>query len=173
MPPATSSTSTTRPRRLRRSIVGRGGPIRPSPASWLDIRRRCRFFFGDGELLQPARCGEELVAVHVCVARDSRKVGVTEVLGDEAGVADLLAEPGRGCVAQRVGGDVLLDSGALGGAADDVGEDRLLEASARKPAEHGVGRLGLSGIADVPQLLGRLFARSSPRRAARLECGVC
>jgi hypothetical protein len=50
MPPATSST-TTRPPRLRRSIVGRGGPIRPSLASWLDIDQCCRFSFGDGELV--------------------------------------------------------------------------------------------------------------------------
>jgi hypothetical protein len=84
MPPATSST-TTRPPRLRRSIVGRGGPIRPSLASWLDIDRCCRFSFGDGELLQSARSSEELVALHVCVPRDRREVGVAEVLGDRAG----------------------------------------------------------------------------------------
>jgi len=51
---------------------------------------------------------------------------LAEVLGDEACIADFLAEPRRGCVAQRMRGNVLLDPGALGGAADDVGEDRLL-----------------------------------------------
>ena len=89
------------------------------------------------------------------VPRDSRKVGVAEVLGDEARVAELLAEPGRSRVAQRVGGDVLLDPGALRGAADDVGEDRLLQASTGEPAEHGVGRLGLPGVAQLPQLLAK------------------
>jgi hypothetical protein len=88
-----------------------------------------------GDLLQPGRRIEELVAVDVRVARDRREVGVTEVLGDEAGVADFLAEPRRGCVAQRVGGDMLLDPSALRRATDYVGEDRLLQASAREPAE--------------------------------------
>jgi hypothetical protein len=94
----------------------------------------------------------ELVAIDVRVASDGREVGVTEVLGDEAGVAALLAQPGCGGVPKRVGGDVLLDPGACGGAADDVGEDRLRQASAVDPAEDWVGRLGLSRIAQVPQL---------------------
>lgn len=51
--------------------------------------------------------------------------------------------------------DVLLDPRALGDAADDVGEDRLLQTSAGEAAKHRVGWLGLSGIADVPRLLGK------------------
>lgn len=69
---------------------------------------------------------------------------MAEVLGDEARVAQLLAEPGRGGVPQRVRGHMLLDPGALRGASDDVGEDRLLQPSALEPAEDGVGRLGLA-----------------------------
>jgi hypothetical protein len=80
----------------------------------------------------------------VDVACDGREIGLTEVLGNEAGVADLLAEPGCGGMAQRVDGDVLLDPGALRGAADDVGEDRLLQASTRETAEDRVGRRGLA-----------------------------
>src|SRR5436305_1294233 len=85
--------------------------------------------FGHGELLQPARRRKELVAVDVRVARHGREIGVAEVLGDEAGVAQLLPEPGRGGVAKRVRGDVLLYPGTLRGSPDDVGEDRLLQAS--------------------------------------------
>jgi len=141
---------------------GGDGAAAPSPR-WevgaLAGRRRLvrpgRLFPRDGELLQPTRCREELFPVDVRVACNGREVSVAEVLGDEAGVAHLLAEPRRGCVAQRVRGDVFLDPGALGGAADDVGEDRLLQASTREPAEHGVGRLGLPGVAQLPQLLGK------------------
>src|SRR5712692_9758131 len=118
--PSPTPPATVRPLRLDQCIVGavtgRGGPL------WLG--RRLRFYLRDGELLQPARCGEEFVAVDVCVARHGREVGVTKVFGDEAGVAQLLPEPGRRGVAQRVRGDVLLDRGALRGSPDDVGEDR-------------------------------------------------
>ncbi len=107
-----------------------------------------------GELLESARSIEELVAVDVRVASHGREVGVAEVLGDEAGVAELLAQPGRGGVAQRVGGDVLLDPGARRGAPDDVGEDRLLQASAGEPAEDRIGRPGLPRVAQLPQLAG-------------------
>ena len=113
-PPATAAT--TRPSRLARwsvSVAGGRGRV-----------RRGRLLLS-GELLEPSRRVEELVAIDVRVARDGREVGVAEVLGDETGVAELLAQPGRGGVAQRVGGDVLLDPGARRGAADDVGEDRL------------------------------------------------
>ena len=103
-----------------------------------------------GEVLQPSRRDEELVPVDVRVARDRREVGVAEILGDEAGVAELLAEPGRGGVAQRVGGDVLLDPGAPGGAADDVGEDRLVQTSPGEPADDRVGRRGLAGVVELP-----------------------
>ena len=68
----------------------------------------------------------ELLAIDVRVASHGREVGVSEVLGDEAGVAAFLPQPGRGGVAKRVGGDVLLDPGSRRGASDDVGEDRLL-----------------------------------------------
>ena len=92
---------------------------------------------------------------------------MAEVLGNEAGVAALLAEPGRRGVAQRVRGDVLLDPSALRRATDDVCEDRLLQASAGKPAEDGVGRLGLGGVAQLPQLAGEArWQRLAPRLAA-------
>jgi hypothetical protein len=80
---------------------------------------------------------------------------VAEVLGNEAGVAALLAEPGRRGVAQRVRGDVLLDPSALRRATDDVGEDCLLQASAGKSAEDGIHRLGLAGVPQLPQLAGQ------------------
>jgi hypothetical protein len=91
-----------------------------------------------------ARGLEELLAIDVRIARDGREVGVAEVLRYETRVAELPAQPGCRCVSQRVGGDVFLDAGALGGAADDVGEDRLLESSAGEPAEDRVGRRGLA-----------------------------
>ena len=84
----------------------------------------------------------ELVAIDVRVASHGREVGVAEVLGYEAGVPELLAEPRRSRVAERVRGHVLLESGAPRGAGDDVGEDRLLQSSALEAAEHRVGRLG-------------------------------
>src|SRR5438128_5200657 len=46
----------------------------------------------------------------------------------------------------------LVDPGARGGAADDVGEDRLLKASTGEPAEDRDGRLRLPSVAEVPQL---------------------
>jgi hypothetical protein len=61
-----------------------------------------RFFNGNGELLESARRFEQFLAVDVRVPRDRREVGVAEVLGDEPSVAELLTEPGRGGVAQRV-----------------------------------------------------------------------
>jgi hypothetical protein len=131
----------------------------------LDTRRRRRP--GNRKLLQPPCRSEEFVAVDVCVARHSREVGVAEVLGDEAGVPDLLAEPRRGRVAQRVRGDVLLEPGSLRRTPDDVGENRFLEASAGEAAEDRVGRLGLPGIADVPQLVGKArWYGLAPRLAA-------
>ena len=69
-----------------------------------------------GQLLQSTCRFEQLLAVDVRVARDRREVGVSQVLDDEARVAQLLAEPGRGGVPQRVRGDVFLDPGALRGA---------------------------------------------------------
>jgi len=63
----------------------------------------------------------------VRVAADCGEVGVSEVGGDEAGVACLLAEPGDGGVAERVRGDALLEPGALGCPADDVREGCLLQ----------------------------------------------
>ena len=51
---------------------------------------------------------------------------MAEGLGYQAGIAALLPQPGRSSVAQRMGGDVLLDPGSRCGAPDDVGEDRLL-----------------------------------------------
>jgi len=93
---------------------------------------------------------------------------MAEILGDEAGVAELLPEPGRRGVAQRVRGDVLLDPSALRRATDDVGEDRLLQASAGKPAEDGVGRLGLAGVAQLPQFAGEPSRQRLTSRLAAL-----
>ena len=60
------------------------------------------------QYLEPA-CGRaELFAADMRVTADGREIGVAEVLGDEASVSELLAEPGRGCVAECAGGDVLL-----------------------------------------------------------------
>ena len=100
-----------------------------------DTGRRRPFYFGDRQLLQSTCRGEELHAVDVRVARNCREVGVAEVLGDEARVAELLAEPGRGGVTERVRGDVLLDSRPFRCTADDLGEVRLLETSAGEAAE--------------------------------------
>ncbi len=94
-----------------------------------------------GQLLEPAHRFEELVAVDVGVARDRREVGVTEELG-------------RGGVAQRVGRDVLRDVDTRRRAMDDVGERRLLKASACESAEHGPGRTRPSAVAQPPKLAG-------------------
>jgi hypothetical protein len=117
-----------------------------------DIRKRRPFVHGSGGLLQLTRGCEELLAVDMRVTGQSREVGVAEVLGDEAGVAELLAERGRSSVAERVRGDVLLESGPLRGATDDVGEDRLLQPPALEPAEDGVGRFERTRGAQPPQL---------------------
>ncbi len=126
------------------TVACRGGPIQ--------LGRRPGFFPRSGELLQSARRGEQLFPIDVRIPRDGREIGVAEVLGDEAGVAELLAEPGRGGVAERVRSDVLLDPGALSGTTDDVGEDRLLQPPALEPTEDGVGRFGLARSAQPPQL---------------------
>jgi hypothetical protein len=75
---------------------------------------------------------------------------VTEVLGDEPGVAELLPQPGRGGVAQGVGSNVLLDSGPRGGTVDDVGKGRLLEPPASEPAEDWIGRVRVTAVAQRP-----------------------
>jgi hypothetical protein len=62
----------------------------------------------------------------VRVATDGGEVGVAEVGGDEARIAGLLAEPGRGGVPECVRGRALLEPGAFGGAADDQAKDRAL-----------------------------------------------
>ena len=69
------------------------------------------------------------------VTADGGEVGVAEVLGDEAGVAEFLAEPGCCCVAERVRCDVLLESRPFGCTADDLREDRLLESPPGEAAE--------------------------------------
>ena len=124
-----------------------------------DVSLRRRSVLTGSQLLQ-STCGfEQLLAVDVRIARDSREVCVPEVLSDEPGVAELLAEPGRRGVAQRVRGDVLLDPSALRGATDDVGEDRLLQPPTLEPAEDGVGRFGRTRGAQPPQL-----TREAPRQ---------
>jgi hypothetical protein len=142
-----------RPLRFLRSVVGRRELIQGSVhRRHFKIGRRWRFVHSNGEPLKSPCCLEQLPAFDVRVARDRREVSVSKVLGDEASVAELLTQPGRGGVAQRVRGDVLLDPGARGGAADDVGEDRLLQPPALEPAEDGVGRFGLARGAQPPQL---------------------
>ena len=84
--------------------------------------------------------GVQLLACDVGIAAHGREVCVTEVLGDQAGVAGGLAQPRRRGVAQRVCGYVLRDPGARARTADDVGEDRRLKPSAVKAAEDGVRR---------------------------------
>ena len=126
----------------------------------------------------------QLVLGDVGVAADGGEVGVAEIGGDEAGVAGLLAQPGRGGVAERVGGDALLDRGPLGGAADDRGEDRRLQALALEAAEDGrVGRrlpLGAEerelarerGRERLPARLAALAAADEQRRPRPLELEV-
>lgn len=65
---------------------------------------------------------------------------MAEIFGDEACVPELLAQPGRGGVAERVRGDMLLESCPFRRAADDLGEDRSLKPSAVETTEDG--RLG-------------------------------
>jgi len=89
------------------------------------------------ENLEATRGREQLLARDVRVAADRGEVGVAEVLGDQACVAEFLAQPGRGGVAERVRGDVFFQSRPFRRAADDLGEDRLLEASAVEAAEDG------------------------------------
>jgi len=93
---------------------------------------------------------------------------VTEILGYEAGVAALLAEPGPSGVAQRMRGDVLLDPGALRCSPDDVGEDRLLQASTGETAEDRVGRRGLACVAELLQLMGEASRQRLTSRLAAL-----
>jgi hypothetical protein len=82
-------------------------------------------------------------------------------------------EPSRGGVAQRMGGDVLLDPGALRGSPDDVGEDRLLQASTGATAEDRVGRRGLRrltlGDHERPQGRQVVEPRSNALQRAGLE----
>ncbi len=42
------------------------------------------------QILEASRGGEELLASDMCISADRREVGVAEVLGDEARVAQLL-----------------------------------------------------------------------------------
>ena len=119
-------------------------------------RRACR---------QRRRGIVQLVLGDVGVAADGRKVGVAEVGGDEAGVARLLPQPGRGGVAERVRGDALLDLGSLGGAADDPGEDRRLQPLALEPAEDRCVRGRAPVGAEERELAGE---RRCERLAARL-----
>ena len=82
----TSTTATARLLGIARRTVG------AVDRRWRRIRlgRGCGFFRRSGELFKPSGGFEELVAVDVRVPRDGRDVGVTEVLGDESRVAELL-----------------------------------------------------------------------------------
>ena len=96
---AMSPTSTTATARLFRGARRMVGAVN---GRWRLVRlgRRCGFFPRSGELLKSADRIEELVAVDVRIPRDGREIGMAEVLGDEARVAELLPEPGRGGLAQ-------------------------------------------------------------------------
>jgi hypothetical protein len=107
----------------------------------------------------------QLVLGDVGIAADGRKVGVAEVGGNKAGVARLLPKPGSGGVPERVRGDALREAGALGGAADDPGEDRRLQPLALEPAEDGIAWRRPLLVAELAQLLGELWR---DRLAARL-----
>src|SRR5579884_2776003 len=143
---------TSESRRARRLVRGRGLVRVTSVGSRFNVAWRSRSIRSNGELLESTGRFEQLLAVDVRVARDRGKVGVAEVLGDETRVAELLAQPGRRRVAERVRGDVLLEPGPLRGAGDDVGEDRLLKASALEPTEDRVGRHGVVGVGQPLQL---------------------
>lgn len=88
------------------------------------------------------RRGVHLLAGHVRVAADGREVGVPQVLGDQSRVARGLAQPRRGGVAQRVGGSRALRARSPDAAADDVGQDVLLQAPTGQPTEHRLLRGG-------------------------------
>jgi hypothetical protein len=75
---------------------------------------------------------------------------MAEVLRNESGITDLLTEPGRCSVAEGMSRHVLVEFRARCGAPDDVGKDRLLEASAGEPTEDRVSRLGLPAVSEVP-----------------------
>ena len=110
----------------------------------------------------------QFVGGDVGVAADGREVGVAEVGGNQAGIAGLLAQPGSGAVAERVCGDPLLEVGALGGAADDRGEDRRLQALAREAAEDRCVGCRLPGVAQVFELTGKRRRERLPARLAAL-----
>jgi hypothetical protein len=98
---------------------------------------------------------------------DGREVGVAEVLGDEACVAGRLAKPGRGSVAEGMGGDALLDARSPGGSRDDPGEDRRLQAAAAEAAKDRRVRVRLITRAPAGELVReRWRERLAPRLAA-------
>ncbi len=111
--------------------------------------------------------GVKLVGGDVGVAANGREIGMAEVGGDETGIAGLLAQPGRGGVAERVGADGLLDSGSLGCAPDQRGEDRRGEPFAGKAAEDGVLACGSTVPSEPSELVGeRWRQRLAPGFAA-------
>src|SRR5512133_522204 len=107
----------------------------------------------------------ELLRGDVGVAADRGEVGVTEVGGDQPRVTARLPQPGGGAVAERVCGHSLLEPGPLGGAADDRGEDRRLQALALEAAEDGRVRGCVSRRLQASEL-----ARQRPRE--RLPAGL-
>jgi hypothetical protein len=68
-------------------------------------------------------------------------------------------------VPERVRGDALREACALGGAADDPGEDRRLQPLALEPAEDGIAGRRPPLVAKLLQLLGEL-------RSKRLAAGL-
>jgi hypothetical protein len=169
-PTSGTATATTRLFRVARRMVGTAD----WHWRWIKLERGCGFFLRGGELLKSTSGIEEFVAVDVRVSRDGREVGVAEVLGDEARIAELLPEPGRGGVTQRVRRNVLRDASACRCPTDDVGEGRLLQTTTGEPAEHRVGRIRLATVAQLPKLLGktgrhRLAARFAAFAAADEE----
>ena len=78
---------------------------------------------------------------------------MAEVLGDETRISELLAQPGRGRVAERVRRDPLLEACTLDGAVDDRAECRLLEAAAGESTEDGLLRPGASLVSETAKLV--------------------
>jgi hypothetical protein len=120
-------------------------------------------------MLEPGAGGDrrggrvQLLIGDVGVAADGGEVGVAEIGGHEARVARLLAQPGGGRVAERVGGDALLEAGALAGAADDAGKDRRLQAlaSVESSRREAIGAPGSSSA--IPPKGSKSWAKPARR----------
>ena len=89
----------------------------------------------------------KLVGCDVRVAADRRQIGVAKVFGDKSCVTGRLPEPRRGCVSERVRGDVLLNFRSCCSATDNVCERSLLKTAACESAKDRIAWRRLSLIA--------------------------